>query len=150
MNEEKWSIKGVLCDIAGTLEFREKAIEGAIQVVEQIQNSGLKLALLTNIDSKPPKKVHQNLIDLGFKVDLGQIFTPIRAVKIYLEQFPHKKVHFITTKEVREEFSDFNIVGENEIPDIVVLSDFSDDLDIRHLNLAFRYAVQGSQLLGTQ
>ena len=80
------------------------------------------------------------------------VFTPIIAIKEFLLNFPEKKSYFIVSKEVMEDFKQFPQISEtsNEIPDFVVLGDFSDDWRVERLNRGFQCVKKGSKLLGTQ
>jgi len=148
--EEIKKIKGILSDIDGTLYFKGKPIPGTIDTIFKLKNQGIKFLFFTNTDSKPPKRVLRILQSFGFPIKEDEIFTPIIALKQFLFKNPNKKVFFVTTKEVANEFQDITKVNESEIPDFVIIADFHDDWDVHRLNLAFKYVLKGSQLLGSQ
>lgn len=79
-----------------------------------------------------------------------EIFTPIIAIKAFLRKNPEKRIFLVTTKEIETEFAEFKIVSKGEIPDFVIISDFSDNWDVNRLNNAFRFILEGAQLFGTQ
>lgn len=143
-------VKGILCDIAGTVEFKNKPIEGAVDTINFLRNKGVKIVFLTNTDSRTPTAMYNLLKNYGFALAKEDIFTPIVAIKEYLKSFPKKSVFFLTTKEVKEEFSEFNEVSAGEQPDIVVMGDFSDDWRVEKLDQVFKYVYKGAMLLGTQ
>ena len=144
------SIKGILCDIDGTLHFKGAPIPGAIDALYRLRKQKKKLLFLTNTDSKSPRTVYNSLLAYGFSVEEKEIFTPIIALKSFLHQNKDKKVFLVTSKEVKEEFEEFNIVSGEEIPDFVIISDFSDNWNVSRLNQAFRYLLKGAKLFGTQ
>ena len=144
------NIDGILCDIDGTLYFKGEAIEGAIDTVSLIKDLGIKILFFTNTDSKSPQKIYSILKDFGFKIKEDEIFSPIIALKEFLAKYPRKKIFLVTTKEVAREFQQFDIIGENETPDFVIVGDFQDDWDVNRLNRAFQHVLQGATLLGTQ
>lgn len=145
-------VKGILCDLDGTLYFKGKAVEGAVITIQNLKDAGYKLLFLTNTDSKTPKSVLLYLHDLGFSmIRKEDVFTPIIAIKEFLLNFPEKKSYFVVSKEVMEEFQQFPQISDSaEIPDFVILGDFSDDWRVERLNLAFQYIKKGAELLGTQ
>ncbi|MHA1193216.1 MAG: HAD-IIA family hydrolase [Promethearchaeota archaeon] len=114
------NIKGILCDIDGTLYFKGQPIQGAIDTVSYLKNIGMKILFFTNTDSKSPHGIYNILKDFG------------------------------TTQEVAREFQDYDVIGENETPDFVIIGDFQDDWDVNRLNRAFQHVLQGATLLGTQ
>ena len=144
------NIKGILSDIDGTLYFKGKPTRGAIEAVSKIRKKGIKLLFFTNTDSKSPETVFKMLIDYGFEVDYNEIYTPIIALKEFLNENIDKKSYFITTKEVEREFQEFTQVKGSEIPDFVILCDFHDNWDVKRLNQAFQYLLKGSKLIGSQ
>ncbi len=144
------NIKGILSDIDGTLYFKGNPVPNSIETVSKLRKAGVKLLFLTNTDSKSPNTVLKTLQEYGFAVNKNEIFTPIIAVKEFLNKHPDKISYFVTTKEVAEEFKEFRQVKDSEIPDFVIIGDFHDNWDIKRLNLAFRYVLKGAKLLGTQ
>jgi len=150
MNKKLEFVRGILCDIDGTLYFRGKIIPDAIETVSYLQDKGYKVVFLTNTDSKPPKEILEILLNFGFSVKSDDIFTPIIAIKEYISQFPDKKSYFLMSERVTSEFQTFSQVTEDELPDFVVISDFSDDWRIERLNTAFKYVLRGAKLIGSQ
>jgi HAD superfamily hydrolase (TIGR01458 family) len=143
-------IKGILSDIDGTLYFKGSPIPRAVETVSYLRELGLKILFFTNTDSKSPKTVLKILKDYGFSVNEEEIFTPIIALKEFLTKYPNKKLFFVTTAEVEEEFQKFPKVSGSEIPDFVIIGDFHDNWDVNRLNDAFKYVFKGAKLLGTQ
>jgi HAD superfamily hydrolase (TIGR01458 family) len=147
-------IKGVLCDLDGTLYFKNKPISGAVETVDILHDLGIKTLFLTNTDSKTPSSVLKYLHNLGFdRIKIDDIFTPLIALKNFLMQNSEKRTYFVISKELEKEltaFSRIEDVDKDSIPDFVVISDFYDDWRIERLNNAFRYVLRGSKLIGTQ
>ena len=144
------NIKGILCDIDGTLYFKGSLIPGAIETLSKIRRKGIKLLLFTNTDSKTPKSIYKNLLGYGFNIKEDELFTPITALKKFLSVHRQKKIFLISTKEIEVEFNEFNSVQGDEIPDYVIIADFRDNWDVFRLNRAFKYILKGAELFGTQ
>ncbi|MHA1884200.1 MAG: HAD-IIA family hydrolase [Promethearchaeota archaeon] len=142
--------KGILSDIDGTLYFKGTAVPGAIETISKLRKLGLKLIFFTNTDSKSPITVLKTLQNHGFTIKMEEIFTPIIALKEFLTKFPDKKVFFVTTAEVENEFQETPRNKGSEIPEFVVVGDFQDNWDVNRLNEAFKYVLKGAKLLGTQ
>jgi HAD superfamily hydrolase (TIGR01458 family) len=143
-------IRGILCDIDGTLYFKGNPIPGANETISKLREIGLKFLFFTNTDSKSPKTVLRILNEFGFSIEEREIFTPILALKEFLSKQPKKKAFLVTTTEIEKEFQDIPKVKGTEIPDYVVIGDFHDNWDVNRLNKAFQYVFNGAKLLGTQ
>jgi HAD superfamily hydrolase (TIGR01458 family) len=141
-------IKGILSDLDGTLYFRGKAIDGAIETVNLLRKKGIKLLFFTNTDSKSPDTVLRYLHELGFSITQEELYTPIIALKQFLRKNTDKSIFLVTSKEVEKEFLEFNISKDS--PDYVIIADFRDNWDVNRLNEAFKYILKGAKLLGTQ
>ena len=152
MDKDLDFVKGILCDLDGTLYFKGKAIPGAVKTIQNLTEAGYKLLFFTNTDSKTPESVLLYLRDLGFSmIRKEDVFTPIIAIKEFLLNFPKKKSYFIVSKEVMEEFRQLPQISDSaEMPDFVIIGDFSDDWRVERLNRGFQYVKKGAELLGTQ
>ena len=150
MIEKLGFVRGILCDIDGTLYFKGRVIPYAIETVSYLRDKGYKIVFLTNTDSKTPNEVVNTMLNYGFSVKPDDVFTPIIAIKEYLSQFPDKKSYFLVSEQIKPEFKTFSQVSEGETPDFVVISDFSDDWRIERLNTAFNYVLKGAKLIGSQ
>ncbi|MHA2431339.1 MAG: HAD-IIA family hydrolase [Promethearchaeota archaeon] len=150
MKKKLKNIKGILSDIDGTLYFKGSPISGAIETVSKLRRKGIKLLFFTNTDSKTPKSIYKNLLEYGFTVKEDELFTPIIAVKKFLSVHRKKKIFLVSTREIEDEFNEFSIIQDDEIPDYVIISDFRDNWDVFRLNRAFKYLLKGAKLFGTQ
>jgi HAD superfamily hydrolase (TIGR01458 family) len=144
------NVAGILSDIDGTLYFKGKPTPDAVKTVSVLRKKGLKLLFFTNTDSKSPQLVLKTLKKYAFDVNSEEIYTPIIALKEFLNENLDKKSYFITTEEVMKEFQEFSQVEGTEIPDFVILCDFHDNWDVGRLNQAFKYVLKGAKLIGSQ
>ena len=144
------NIRSILSDIDGTLYFKERPIEGAIETVSELKRRGFRLLFFTNTDSKTPKTIYSTLKNYGFQVEEREIFSPIIALKEFLKSKPKPSLFLVTSKEVSGEFEEFDFVRKGKIPDYVIIADFRDDWNLNRLNQAFKHVLNGAKLLGTQ
>lgn len=72
-------MRAVLLDLEGTVYSRGRPIKGAAAALAQVRTRGLGLRFLTNIDSRPPAAITDELSELGLKIDVGEVFTPVSA-----------------------------------------------------------------------
>jgi len=66
-------VRGILCDIDGTLYSERYPTLGAIDTFSELGKTGIKLLFLTNTDSKAPRTVYRKLMDFGFSVEEKEI-----------------------------------------------------------------------------
>jgi HAD superfamily hydrolase (TIGR01458 family) len=144
------TIKAILIDIAGTLTYGGRPIPGSLKIIPYLRKLGLKILFTTNTDSRTPFTIHRELVNMGFDILKGEIFTPIIALKEFLERHKEKKMYFVLSRETRLEFKDFVEPVGDEIPHCVIIGDFRDDWRLERLDKAFHFVLNGAQLLGTQ
>ena len=150
MEKKLKNVKSILSDIDGTLYFKGAPIPGAIETVAKLKEAGIKLLFFTNTDSKTPEVIHKMLLEYGFYISEDEIYSPIIALKKFLSKHEGKSIFLVSTKDIEREFSKFNIIQGDQIPDYVIIADFRDNWDVNRLNQAFKFILKGAQLLGTQ
>ena len=75
------TIKAVLIDIAGTLVYGNKPIPGSLKIIPYLRNLGLKILFTTNTDSRTPKTIHRELVDMGFDILERRNFHAYNCIK---------------------------------------------------------------------
>ena len=85
--------KAIFFDLDGTLYFREKAIEGAIETVDYLKTKGYICRFLTNTDSKKTLHVLDKIKKLGFNIELDEIYTPVTASVKFLRCNKESKIY---------------------------------------------------------
>lgn len=136
-------IKGVLLDISGVLIVGEEAIPGAVHAVQKIKTAGLKCLFVTNTTRKTPKMIWESLRKFGFQIDREEIFTASEAALTYLQQ-KNLRPHLLIHKNLLPEFSHLNTKN----PNAVVVGDAEEGFNYKNLNDAFRYLMDGAELIG--
>ncbi|BDY04485.1 TIGR01458 family HAD-type hydrolase [Ferrimonas sp. YFM] len=136
-------VKGLFFDISGVLYDGHQAIDGAVEAVARAQASHLQVRFLTNTSRKTRIKVFDDLIKLGFELQLEQIITAPSAAKAMIQEKgwrPFCLVH----SQVMDEFKDL----PQDDPNAVLLADAAEGFSYQALNRAFRLCLEGAPLLG--
>lgn len=138
-------VEGLLVDLDGTLYVGEEPIEGAREALERLRTAGIDVRFVTNTTRKPRSAVRSQLISLGFEVREEEVFTPARAAARLIGErtcFP------LIADSLREDLGGVNLTRDN--PDFVLVGDIGEDFSYARLNEAFRFLVDGAELLALQ
>lgn len=115
------NIKCFALDMDGTVYLGEKWIDGALDFLKKIEESGRSYAFLTNNSSKNPAVYMDKLHRMGLDVGDEKLITSAQATVRYLqENFPDKKVFLLGNPMLCEQFEQAGIVLSDETPEVVV------------------------------
>jgi HAD superfamily hydrolase (TIGR01458 family) len=142
------NIRSVLFDIDGTLIARGEPLLGAIAAVDWVRAQGLGLRLLTNITSRGPSEIAQELRRNGFRVADNEVQTATGACVEYLRARGSIRCHLIVPPKVKSLFR--GIAEDDHRPDVVVIGDIGEDFNYRILNEAFSQLRAGAELVVPQ
>ena len=134
--------QAVLLDIAGVLYEERTPLPGAIESVARLQQQSVPLRFVTNTSQQSPQQVKQLLDDLGFIVEQEQLYTAPTAVVSYLKD-KDMTCYALVHPNLDELFQPF----QSATPDAVVIADAGERFNYAHMNQAFKYLMQGAQLL---
>jgi len=135
-------IKGILLDIGGVLYEGENVIPGAIEALEILRKK-YKVRFLSNTSRIPPKALYNKLKSMGFNIKESEIFTALKASKLFLEN-EKANAYVVATDEAKEYFSDLK--GEIKY---VLICDAYKNFTYDNLNKAFRYLEEGAGFIAT-
>ena len=142
------NIKAVFFDLDGTLYFKQKAIEGAIETVDYLKSKGYICRFLTNSDSKRTSYILERVKNLGFNIELDEIFTPVTASVKFLKSNREAKIYTLVSDNVVSEYEEFNLCEENV--DYIVIGDCRDKVSYDILNKAFKIVGENTEILALQ
>lgn len=132
-------------DLDGTLYVGGEPVPGAWEAVERLEASGLKLRYATNTTRKPRRWVCEHLISLGFQVEEHEVFTPARAAA---GKIGGRSCFALVDESLLEDLAGVTITGDH--PDCVLVGDLGEDFTHRRLDAAFRYLMEGAELIALQ
>jgi HAD superfamily hydrolase (TIGR01458 family) len=142
------SIKGIIFDIDGVLEYQGQVIPGAIEVLEELRSRNLVLRFLTNSTLKSRVSAAEKLRKKGFVALDAEIITASYATADYLRGLKPRSIWLMLDREGRDEFLEF--VHDEDHPEYIVVGDYRSRFDFDHLNRALRLLVEGARLIGMQ
>ena len=141
-------VRGLLVDLEGTVRFGGSPIPGAAEALNRLRAAGYALRFTTNIDSMPADDICRGLTEIGAQADQAEIFTPVAALRHFVEQNPGCSWFFLLSEEVQSHFAD--LPGGREAADMVVVGDFRDAFTYERLNGAYRLLMNGARLVALQ
>lgn len=115
------SISCFALDMDGTVYLGEKWIDGALEFLGKIEESGRSYVFLTNNSSKNPAAYVEKLHRMGLDVGEEKIVTSAQAAICYLqEHFPDKRVFLLGNPVLCDEFVQAGIELDDKSPEVVV------------------------------
>lgn len=143
------NIKCFALDMDGTIYLGEQWIDGAIEFLHRIEETGRNYVFLTNNSSKNAAVYVEKLHRMGLDVGEDKIVTSGQAAIFYLKQhFPGAKVFLLGNPMLREEFVQAGIILEEEHPDVVMTA-FDTSLDYQKMCKVCDYVRAGLPYLAT-
>ena len=138
-------VRGVLCDVDGTLLDGDQRIPGAAECVARLGRNGVSLRLLTNTTRRSRRATAAALGRAGIAVGPELIVAPSAlACRLILESGRTRAV-LLVADDVLEDLPGVEPVDEQ--PDWVVVGDLGCGFTWQRLNHAFRCLREGARLL---
>jgi HAD superfamily hydrolase (TIGR01458 family) len=155
-------LAGVLLDVDGTLLTETGTVPGAAAVVERLRQRGFPFRILTNITRRSRQSVVDRLRRHGIAVERDEVFTAVYAGADWMKRRGIRRVAPFLTDDALEDLRDFELVGGTAgrrggteqappaPPDAVLIGDVGERWTHALLNEAFRYVMDGAQLVALQ
>lgn len=116
--------KTYLIDMDGVLVEGSRAIKGAPEFLENLQNNGNKFLILTNNSRYTPADLQHRLHLIGFKIKPENIYSSALATASFLKsQRPGGSAFVVGGTGLYQALHDANIVLTDYNPDFVVLGE---------------------------
>ncbi|OCP01765.1 hydrolase [Ensifer sp. LC13] len=134
--------RGVLLDLSGVLYDGDTVLPGAVAAISRLRDAGLPIRFLTNTTRQAKRQLLAQLQRLGFDCAAEEVFTPVAAVRAWLQRNGHQP-HLLVHPALEEDFADCRAEG----PVAVVLGDAAERFSYDRLNAAFRALSNGAPFL---
>ncbi len=134
-------IKGILLDIDGVLYVGDRVIDGAIEAVKELRKR-YELRFITNTTTKTREIIHRKLTLMGFDIKKEEIFSALDATKEFLKE-KNAGAYLLLTDIAKKEFEEFKGLPVR----YVVVGDARENINYYSMNTAFRYLVEGAELI---
>lgn len=153
-------VSAVAFDLDGTLYFGDHVADGALEIVEYLEDSGVGVLYFTNNSAKTRAQVVAKLRSMGLPADVANTYTSGSAVGAYLRRRGWGRVAVLGTEglvaeleaagiHVVEDASSADALVVGLIPDFdfshrpAILEGLAADVPIIACNLDMTYPVEG-------
>jgi len=144
-------------DVDGTLLTEDGAVPGAAAVVTALRRRGIPFRIVTNITRRSRQSVVDRLGAHGIEVQTDEIYTAVYAAVAWLRNRAIRRVAPFVTQDVVQDLQEFDLIGgtatpsvRQSTPDAVLIGDLGDHWSHGLLNEAFRYVMDGAELVALQ
>jgi len=136
-------------DMDGTFYLGDEIIEGALEFLSDVENSGKDFMFFTNNASTRPEAYIEKLAGMDCHIDRNKIMTSGDVMIEYLKSvYPGKSVYLLGTEPLKNSFAEALIELDTDNPDIVVVS-FDKTLTYDKLEKACTFIRNGAKFLAT-
>lgn len=138
-----------ILDMDGTFYLGDRILDGSLDFIRKLDETGRKFLFLTNNSSKNPAFYKDKLERMGLASRDADVVTSGDVTIRYLfEKYPGKSVYLLGTGLLEESFLQGGIKLVEEKPDIVVLG-FDTTLTYDKILKACRFIREGAIFLAT-
>ncbi len=143
------NIELFVLDMDGTFYLGDRLIEGSLEFLSRVEESGRKFVFFTNNSSKSPESYREKLKSMGCKTEKGQVLTSGDVTLAYLKKtYPQSRVYLVGTPLLEDSFRQGGINLVQDSPDIVVVG-FDTTLTYQKLSEACTFIRGGATFLAT-
>ncbi len=141
-------IDHVFLDIDGVLMLSDLPIPGGTATVKRLRSLGTKVSFVTNTTKKARRHIHEDLLKLGFNIDLEDVICPAIIARERILQLKRPSVALYVNEEILEDFEGLRM--NRNRAGAVVMGDLSYNFTPEVMDDIFRLTFSGSELIALQ
>lgn len=142
-------VKCFLLDMDGTFYLGGKLIEGSIDFIRRVEETGRDYLFLTNNSSHNAKFYVEKLKKMGLAVDKQRVLTSGEATAAVIrEKYPGKRAFVLGNEYLIEDMKDAGICVDTESPEIVVIG-YDTTLDYKKMTAVCDFVRAGLPYIAT-
>jgi HAD superfamily hydrolase (TIGR01458 family) len=143
-------VRGFLIDLDGVLYVGDTAIKGARESIDLLRDRNYTFRFVSNTTRKCRNTIEKQLSSMGFDIPAEYIFTPPLAAVACLKNAGKHRCYLLTTGDVYRDFEQECCCDTGPMVDFVIIGDAGDKLTYSSLNTAFRYLMNGADLIALE
>ncbi len=142
-------VKLFVLDMDGTFYLGDRIIDGALDFIHKVEDTGRKFLFFTNNASRVSSFYKQKLAKMGLEVDESEVVTAGDVTIEFIKSFyPGKRIYLNGTPLLEQSFLDAGINLVQEDPDVVIQS-FDKTLTYEKLEKICTFVRNGVPFLAT-
>lgn len=142
-------VKLFVLDMDGTFYLGDRRIDGALDFIHKVKETGRDFIFFTNNSSKNGSMYIEKLASMDCPITKDRIMTSGDVTAAYLKsKYPGKKVYLVGTPALEAVFREEGICLTEEKPEVVVIG-FDMTLTYEKLERACTYIREGAVFLAT-
>jgi len=145
-------LKKIQCfalDMDGTFYLSDAILEGSIDFLKKLEETGRSFVFLTNNSSKSRSAYYKKLAEMGVTVAEKQMVSSGQATVRYLNrEYPGKRVFLLGNPVLAEEFCQGGICLDDKTPEVVVTA-FDTTLDYAKMCAVCDFVRDGLPFIAT-
>jgi HAD superfamily hydrolase (TIGR01458 family) len=138
----------LLIDLDGVLYVEDAPLPGALEAVAALRATGMTLRFVTNTTARPRRAILERLQRLGFHPRPGELITPATLAVRRCADRGHRRVALVMNDAVKQDFAELQ-ESDTDVRAVIV-GDLGDAFGYGILNRAFRYLMDGAELIALQ
>lgn len=139
------SMKGILFDLDGVLYVGSRAIEGAVEAIGKVRDSGIPCRFVTNTSTLSLVSLQQKINALGFSIAANEIISAPQATLLYLKHQQDPVCRLLLADDVKKDFKGFR--QSDTAANYIVIGDIGDAWSYQLLNEIFNCLMNGAKLI---
>ena len=149
MTERLKNVRCFLLDMDGTFYLGDRLIEGSLDFLEKLRESGRQCLFLTNNSSKSASFYVEKLKKMGVPEAFHRVLTSGQAAARYVrDRFPGKKAFLLANRIETEEMLALGVEIDEERPDYVLIT-FDTELDYQKMTALCDHVRKGLPYIAT-
>ncbi len=141
-------VRGVLCDVDGTLISGSREIPGAAAALQRLGAAGIEFRLTTNTTRFSRAGIVGVLTAAGFDIDVEQVLNPAVLARRRILASGARRAALLVAEGAETDFDGVERVEDD--PDWVVMGDLGERFDWQVMQRAFTWVRQGARLMALQ
>ena len=142
-------VKCFLLDMDGTFYLGDRMIEGSLEFIERVLETGRDFLFLTNNSSHNARFYVERLARMGLDVSLDKVLTSGAATVLKLmEIYPGKRAFVLGNAYLVDEMNEAGVAVDMENPEMVVIG-YDTTLDYRKMTAVCDFVRAGLPYIAT-
>jgi HAD superfamily hydrolase (TIGR01458 family) len=140
-----WDVKGILFDLDGVVYIGDRAIPGAAETLELLNERGIPFRFVTNTTTQSPETLGRRMAAMGLPIGRDAILTTHEVAARYLAEMGRPTCHLLVSDDALPAYR--GIPTSDVDPAYVVVGDVGERWNRELTNRVFNMMMDGAELI---